>query len=80
MRLLSLGARRGSAVGGRRFQADAFGSALIEGGLDGATLKEWILDPVVAYGGGDKGSLFDALEDSDAAACAAKIAELKALA
>ena len=52
----------------------------MEGGLDGATLKEWILDPVVAYGGGDKGSLFDALEDSDAAACAAKIAELKALA
>mmetsp|Transcript_23802 Transcript_23802/g.71403 ORF Transcript_23802/g.71403 Transcript_23802/m.71403 type:complete len:341 (+) Transcript_23802:130-1152(+) len=60
--------------------ADAFGAALLEGGLDGATLKEWILDPVVAYGGGDKGSLFDALEDSDAAACAAKIAELKALA
>jgi len=59
---------------------DTFGSAIISNGLDEATLKEWILDPVVAYGGGDKGSLFDALEDSDVDACSAKLAELKQLA
>jgi hypothetical protein len=30
------------------------------------------VDPVLPYGGGGKGSLFDALEDLDAAACARK--------
>jgi hypothetical protein len=47
--------------------------------LDEATLAKWILDPVVTYPDG-KGSLFDALEDSDVDACAAKLKELKALA
>jgi len=59
---------------------DAFGAAIIGDGLDEATLKEWILDPVVKYSADSKGSLFDALEDSDVDACAAKLKELKALA
>ena len=58
---------------------DAFGAAIIADGLDEATLAKWILDPVVTYPDG-KGSLFDALEDSDVDACAAKLKELKALA
>merc|ERR1719353_2243489 len=59
---------------------DAFGAAIIADGLDEATLAKWILDPVVKYSADSKGSLFDALEDSDVDACAAKLKELKALA
>ena len=54
---------------------DPFGSLCIDAGLTDATIKDWVLDPVV--GGG---SLFDALEDSDVDACSAKLAELKQLA
>jgi nucleoside diphosphate kinase len=58
---------------------DAFGASIIADGLDEATLAQWILDPVVTQADG-KGSLFDALEDSNVGVCSAKLKELKALA
>jgi len=53
---------------------DPFGSLCIDAGLTDATIKDWVLDPVV--GGG---SLFDALEDSDVGPCLSKLGELNAL-
>ena len=58
---------------------DAFGAAIIDAGLDEDTLAKWILDPVLPYGDGNSGSLFDLLEDTDAPACASKIADLSKL-
>ena len=56
--------------------SDPFGSALIAAGVTEATIKAYSTDPQVlppsdGEGGGDKhtSSLFDLLEDMDAAAC-----------
>jgi len=60
--------------------ADKFGKKLIEAGVDAATIKAWSVDPVVPYPEGmgkPKGSLFDALEDTDADACIEKCKALK---
>jgi hypothetical protein len=53
-----------------------FGAGLLAAGVPAATVKDWTVDPVVPLGGGGKGSLFDALEDMDAADCTAKCVEL----
>jgi len=51
--------------------ADAFGKSLIKAGVSESTIKEWSVDPQV------KGkSLFDQLEDKDAADCIAAAVQL----
>jgi len=60
-------------------KADSFGAEVL--GLVGAqTLGEWKVDPQVILpdGGGKRGSVFDQLEDSDRAACAAKLGDIGA--
>merc|ERR1711957_622038 len=45
---------------------DAFGKALIAAGLSIETIKDWSVDPRVEQpGGAGKGSVFDAVEDTD---------------
>ena len=51
---------------------DGFGMALLGAGVPEGTIKAWAVDPQVAMPDGSKGSLFDALEDMDAADCLAK--------
>jgi len=59
---------------------DPFGAYILGEGLSAETLAAWAKDPVVALDAdGNKGSLFDALEDSDSPACAAKIKDLATL-
>jgi len=61
--------------------SDAFGAFVLEEcGLAKDTLTAWTKDPLVAIDESTKGSLFDALEDSDAQACADKIKALAELA
>jgi hypothetical protein len=56
-------------------EGDAFGAALLRGGVSAATIAAWSKDPQV----GGK-SLFDQLEDLDAAPCLAKAQQLAKLA
>ena len=56
----------GTAVGD-----DAFGRALLGAGVPVATAEAWRADPMVAHDGAQR-SLFDLLEDHDAAACLVK--------
>ena len=58
---------------------DAFGKALLDAGLSEETIKEWSVDPRVALPGGDKGSVFDALEDMDVDDCLKTLVELNGL-
>ena len=58
---------------------DPFGKALLKSGLSKKTIKEWSVDPRVTLPGGDKGSVFDALEDMDVDDCLAKLVELNDL-
>lgn len=58
---------------------DKFGKALLNSGLSEQTIKEWSVDPRVNLPGGEKGSVFDALEDMDVATCLAKLVELNSL-
>jgi len=55
---------------------DDFAKALKGVGLEGDLLAKWSKDPVVKLEDGSMGSLFDALEELDAAACVTKIAAL----
>lgn len=56
---------------GAAFSEDPYGKELIAAGISEETLKAWSVDPQV------KGkSIFDQLEDLDAAACTAKAVEL----
>jgi len=62
-----------------KVEEDSFGSALIAAGIPAETIKEWSVDPRVNWKVGDKteaSSLFDALEDMDAAECLAKAVEI----
>jgi len=54
---------------------DAFGAAMIKAGISLKTIKEWTVDPQVAYKG-DKTSLFDLLEDINGSDCLKKAAEI----
>ncbi|CAK9036011.1 Glutamine synthetase, partial [Durusdinium trenchii] len=57
-------------------ETDAFGKALVASGIPLPTLTdEWFNDPQVDFEGGKK-SLFDLLEDLDAAACLKKCKEI----
>jgi len=62
----------------KSIQRDPFGSALLKAGASKKTLKEWSLDPRISMEDG-VGSVFDALEELDAADCLAKMTQLNAL-
>eukprot|EP01048_Picozoa_sp_COSAG05_P005238 COSAG05_NODE_305_length_11703_cov_15.056705_10_plen_145_part_00 len=59
---------------------DPFGATLIKAGISETTLHAWRLDPqLIVDDKGTMGSLFDQLEDLDAAECVAKCLELDRL-
>merc|ERR1712194_18797 len=64
---------------GASIETDAFAKALIDSGLSKKTIEEWSVDPRVNLPGGEKGSVFDALEDMNAEDCLAKLVELNGL-
>ena len=55
---------------------DPFGARLLAAGVPAETIAAWTVDPVVAYPDGGKGSVFDALEDMDAAECVEAVCAL----
>jgi hypothetical protein len=64
---------------GTNLEDDAFGKALLDGGISKQTLEEWSVDPRIALVDGSKGSVFDALEDLDVQDCLKKMIELNQL-
>lgn len=59
---------------------DPFGAALIQGGISVERVREWALDPRVVVGEDQsQASVFDTLEDMDAAECVEKLLQLNAL-
>jgi len=52
--------------------ADTYGKGLLAAGVPLKTLLAWTSDPQVSLPAGGKGSLFDALEDTDSDVCLAK--------
>jgi len=58
---------------------DKFGKALLHNGLTAEVIKAWSVDPRVTLPSGDKGSVFDALEDSNVDDCLKKLVELNSL-
>lgn len=52
-------------------EKDDFATALVAAGVSLETIRLWSVDPVVPYGDGAKGSVFDKLEDLDADECVA---------
>lgn len=64
---------------GIKISADRFGKALLDAGLSEETIKEWSVDPRVTLPGGEKGSVFDALEDMDVQECLDTLVELNKL-
>lgn len=64
---------------GASISEDSFGKALLDAGLSEDTIKEWSVDPRVNLPGGEKGSVFDALEDTDVDECLAKLVALNGL-
>ena len=60
--------------------ADPFGASLVAAGVPLETIKAWSVDPRVKLdAAGAEGSIFDALEDTDAPQCLAKCAALAKL-
>jgi nucleoside diphosphate kinase len=62
-----------------KVEEDPYGSALVAAGISAETIKEWSVDPRVSWKAGDsveQSSLFDALEDMDAADCLKKAVEI----
>lgn len=56
-----------------------FGEALLSAGLSKSTIMEWSVDPQVTLPDGNKGSVFDALEDMDAEPCLAMLVKLNSM-
>jgi hypothetical protein len=65
---------------GSSLSEDSFGRSLLASGVGEGFITDGTVDPQVALADGSKGSLFDALEDMDSSACAAKVGELAKLA
>jgi hypothetical protein len=63
----------------RPLEEDDFGKLLLNSGLSKKTIKEWSVDPRITMPGGEKGSVFDALEDMDVDDCLTKLIELNDL-
>jgi nucleoside diphosphate kinase len=57
---------------------EEFGAKMLEAGISAETIKAWSVDPQVKLPGEEdkKGSLFDAVEDTNAADCLAKLVEI----
>jgi len=55
---------------------DGFGKAMLDAGIPEDWIKAGCVDPQVPLGDGNKGSLFDSVEDTNAADCLAKLVEL----
>jgi len=64
---------------GASAESDPFGKALLESGLSSKTIAEWSVDPRINLPGGEKGSIFDSVEDLDVGDCLAKLVELNGL-
>ena len=64
---------------GASVDTDSFGKALISSGVSRKTIADWSVDPRVNLPDGEKGSVFDALEDMDVDACLSKLVELNKL-
>jgi nucleoside diphosphate kinase len=65
---------------GVQCKADSYCKALLDAGVKEETINSWSVDPQVKIdASGKKGSLFDALEDMDAKACAEKCKALQAM-
>jgi adenylate kinase family enzyme/nucleoside diphosphate kinase len=62
---------------GKPISKTAFGHELLGAGVAETTVEAWTTDPVVPYGGGRQGSVFDVLEDLDGEACKAKCLALQ---
>jgi hypothetical protein len=63
----------------RPLEQNSFGQALLSAGLSKDTIVEWCVDPQVVLSDGNRGSVFDALEDMDAEPCLLKLVELNSL-
>ena len=63
---------------GAKAADDTFGAACLAAGLDEPTLAAWGVDPQVKKPDGSTGSLFDAVEDTDAEECLARLLSIKA--
>jgi hypothetical protein len=63
----------------RNIEQDPFGQALLKANISIEMIKQWSVDPQVKLppDGTKKGSIFDALEDLDAAECLTKLIEIK---
>jgi len=64
---------------GIKIADDNFAKALLKAGLSEQTIKDWSVDPRVNLPSGDKGSIFDELEDMDVQDCLAKLVEVNKL-
>lgn len=80
-------AERANWLSGETGDADAvsgdpFGAALLAVGVTAETIRRWSVDPRVRLppAGAEEGSLFDALEDTDATACLEKCIAINNLA
>ena len=59
---------------GKKVEDEQFGRALLANGVSAETIKDWSVDPrLVVKKDGNKQSLWDAVEDSDADACLASL-------
>lgn len=63
----------------QKIENDSFGKALLSAGLSKNTISAWSVDPRVVLPGGEKGSVFDALEDMNVEDCLTKLVELNKL-
>lgn len=59
-----------------KLDMDSFGKGMLAEGIPAKTITEWSQDPQVKLPEGKKGSLFDALEDTDSDACLATALEI----
>lgn len=60
---------------GASIAEDAFGKSLLNAGVSEGTIKAWSIDPQINYNANEKGSIFDAVEDTDAEECLKKLVE-----
>jgi len=60
-------------------QNDPFGKAMLAAGISQSTVASWFQDPQVLLPDGSKGSLFDAIEDTNAVVCLEKAKKLNSI-
>ncbi len=62
---------------GESLNTDTFAKAMVYAGIPEDLLKKWLVDAQVVLSDGKKTSIFDYLEDADAAECLNKLSEVK---